>query len=276
MVATLLDSFLDVVKVFPVLFILIVLADLVVYKSNQDKLPAKLTRYDVVGGGLLGIIPQCGISVAFAKLYGNGYITLGMLVAVFLSTSDEALIIIGAHPEKFSIFLLVIFIKLLIAISVGSLVNAVIKEKRNRIRGCGVDCNCPRCRKDGNLLLGALGNAVKITLFLFLTVFFINLGLEKFGEESFYQLLGKNNLLQPVFVALIGAIPSCFSSVFVAEAYIKGVIGFGSMMAGLCANTGYGVLVILKEVPFKKALKIILFMMAVSILVGEIIMALGG
>lgn len=102
------------------------------------------------------------------------------------------------------------------------------------------------------------------------------MGLEKFGEESFYKLVGKNNFLQPVYISLIGAIPSCFSSVFVVEAYIKGVIGFGSMMAGLCANTGYGVLVILKEVPFSKAVKIFLFVMAVSILVGEIIMALGG
>lgn len=275
MAEILLDSFFDVIRVFPTLLILILLADFIVYKSSRSKLPARLTRYDVVGGGLLGIIPQCGISVAFARFYGNGYITLGMLVAVFLATSDEALIIIGAHPEKLDIFLLVILIKLILAIAVGSLVNAVIKEKRNKTGDCAVDCTCPEHGKAGGFILGALSSTVKITLFLFLTVFLINLGLEKFGEERFYQLIGKNNFLQPVYIALIGAIPSCFSSVFVAEAYIKGAIGFGSMMAGLCANTGYGILVLLKEVPFGKALKIILFIMAVSILVGEIIMALG-
>lgn len=275
MADTLIDSLLDVIKVFPLLFIFLIVADLLVRKVDQQKLPAKLTKYDTFGGALLGIIPQCGISVAFARLYGNGYITLGMLVAVFLSTSDEALLILVAHPDKFKIFLAVLLMKLILAVAAGSLVNRFIKEKRNRVRGCGVDCDCPRCRKQGNFILRSFIHAVKITLFLLITVFVINLGIERFGEDRFYLLLGKYNVLQPVFVSFIGMIPSCFSSVFVAEAYIKGAIGFGSMMAGLCANTGYGILVIFKEVPFKKALKIMFLLQAISILVGEILMFIG-
>lgn len=276
MVETIIDSFSDVIKVFPLFFVLILIADLLVYQAGKKELPQKLAKYGPFGGGLLGLIPQCGISVAFARLYSNGYITLGMLLTVFLSTSDEALIIIAAHPDKFTVVLVVLLIKLLVAVSTGSLLNVLVKEKRNRIRGCGLDCSCPRCRKDKSFILHSFIHAVKITVFLFLTVFLINMGLNKLGEENFYSLLGKYDFRQPVLASLIGMIPSCFSSVFIAEAYIKGAVGFGSLVAGLCANTGYGILVIFKEIPFSKALKIVFLLLSVSILAGEIIVAFGG
>jgi hypothetical protein len=42
-------------------------------------------------GGILGIIPQCGFSAAAASFYSGGVITLGTMLAIFLSTSDEML-----------------------------------------------------------------------------------------------------------------------------------------------------------------------------------------
>ena len=176
MVEILTDSFTDVIKVAPLMFLIFLLVDWLVTRLNKDnQMLLVLSRYNAVGGGLLGLIPQCGISVAFAKLYSNGYITLGMLIAVFLA------------------------------------------------------------------------------------------------------VVGKNTLLQPVYASLIGMIPSCFSSVFLAESYLKGAIGFGSLLAGLSANTGYGILVIIKELPIKKALAIIFMVQVISILAGGIIeIFLGG
>ena len=264
------DSFLDVVKIVPVLFLVILVTDWINGKIKKGTpLFNRLAKLDVAGGALLGIIPQCGISVAFAKLYGNGYITLGMLLAVFLASSDEALIIIGAHPDKLLQMLGIIVIKLLVALLAGLLINLLIKEKRNRLKGCGVDCDCPKCRTHENVFINSLVHSGKIALFLYITVLLINIGVERFGTEGIYTLLGRHSFLQPILAALIGMIPSCFSSVLIAEGFLKGALGFGSLISGLCANTGFGVLVLFRELPLKKTLLIILILQGISILVGE-------
>jgi len=271
LVEILIDSFNDVIQIVPVLFIIILLTNWITVKVGKGTpFFSRATRLDVPGGALLGIIPQCGISVAFAKLYGNGYISLGMLMAIFLAGSDEALIVIGAHPDKLLVMLGIIGIKVLVGTSAGWLINLVIKEKRNRLKGCGIDCNCPKCGKHKNIIVNTLVHTLRLTLFLFVTVFIIGFGADRFGEEGIYSLLGRNAFLQPVLASLIGMIPSCFSSVLIAEGFLKGALGFGSMLAGLLANTGFGILVLFKELTLKKTLLIILLLQAISILVGEI------
>lgn len=272
MVEILIDSIKDVVRTVPLLFTAFLLVDFVIYRMNSgNKLVEKLSRYDCLGGGLLGIIPQCGISVAFARLYSNGYITLGMLMAVFLAGSDEALIILGVHPERLGLVAGLVFLKLVVAVTAGYTINILIMEKRNRIKGCAVDCKCPKCTRSVNIWHESIKHTVEVTLFLVLTVFLLNLGLEKIGEEAFYGLLGKNGFMQPVYAALVGAIPSCMSSVVLAEAYMKGAISLGSLAAGLCANTGYGILVVLKELRGIRLLRVLLLLFSISILTGEII-----
>lgn len=259
------------IKILPILFLVILLTNWITDKVNKGTpFFSRLARLDVPGGALLGIIPQCGISVAFAKLYGNGYISLGMLMAVFLAGSDEALIVIGAHPDQLPLMLGLIGIKVVVAIGAGFLINLVIKEKRNRLKGCGIDCDCPKCGKHKNILVNSLVHTLKLTLFLYVTVLIIGIGVDHFGEEEIYALLGRNTFLQPVLAAFIGMIPSCFSSVLIAEGYIQGVLGFGSVISGLLANTGFGILVLFRELPLKKTLLIFLLLQAMSILVGEI------
>jgi hypothetical protein len=273
MVEILIDSIMDTIKAAPIIFLIFLLVDVVMNRfNNAEKLKDSFSKVDYFGGALLGVIPQCGISIAFANLYSNGYITLGMLVAVFLSGSDEALIILGAYPNMLPTVFLVLAIKVLIAICAGFVVNRFIKEKRNRIRNsCGIGCSCPKCVKSGNIIVDNLIHTAKIMLFLILTVFIINLGLERLGEDAFTSLLGKNTFLQPIYASLIGMIPSCFSSIFIAEAYINNAIGFGALIAGLCANTGYGILIIFRRLSFKKAIKVMVIVQAISIFIGEII-----
>ncbi|TGE31725.1 putative manganese transporter [Desulfosporosinus sp. Sb-LF] len=271
MAEILIDSFQDVIKVVPVLYLIILVSDWTTRKIQKGSpLFSRLSRLDVPGGAVLGIIPQCGISVAFAKLYGNGYISLGMLIAVFLSGSDEALIIIGAHPDKLPLMVQIIGIKLVVGIAAGILINLVVKEKRNRLKGCGLDCDCPKCGKHKNWIVNSVIHTLKLTLFLYVTVLIIGFGVNQFSEEGIYTLLGRDTFLQPVLAALIGMIPSCFSSILIAEGFIKGALGFGAMISGLLANTGFGVLVLFRELPVKKTLLIILLLQSISILVGEI------
>lgn len=277
MAEILIDSALDTIGVVPLIFILFTLLDILMRKINRNNnLFEKFKGLDVAYGSVFGIIPQCGISVAFARMYASGYITLGMLIAVFISGSDEALIIIiGAHPSGTRFILGVILIKIIIAICFGYLINAVIKEKRNRIKACPIDCDCPKCRRHENIILSNIIHTTKITLYLFLVVLIINLGIDKFGSQNLGRLLGENTFLQPIYASFIGMIPSCASSVLLAEGFIKGTVGFAALISGLCANTGFGILIILKELSFKRALKIILILQLISIFAGEIIYVLG-
>lgn len=277
LVDILVDSINDTVRVVPILFLLFLFVDVFMLKVNRENhLVDRLSQYDVLGGGLLGIIPQCGIPVGFAKLYANGHVTLGVLFAIFLSSSDEALIIIGAHPDQIGFVLKIVTLKILIGIAVGYIINGVIKEKRNRMKGCGSDCSCPRCSPNRSIFISSLLHTLKISLFLILTVFLLNLGLERIGEEGLSTLLGKNTWMQPIYGAFIGAIPSCMSSVVLAEGYLQGAVGLGALISGLCANTGYGILVVLKELPFKKAMGVIFLLLTISIVIGEIIFVMGG
>jgi len=271
LVEILIDSFQDVSKIVPVLFLVILFTNWMTVKFNKGTpFFSRLARLDVPGGALLGIIPQCGLSVAFAKLYGNGYISLGMLLAVFLAGSDEALIIIGAHPDRLPLMLGIIGIKICVAIVAGFIINLTVKEKRNRLKGCGIDCDCPKCGKHKNIFVNSLVHTLKLTLFLYVTVLIIGTLANQVGEDGLYTLLGGNTFLQPILASLIGMIPSCFSSVLIAEGYIKGVLGFGSLISGLLANTGFGILVLFRELPLKKALLIILSLQIISLLVGEL------
>lgn len=271
MVEILIDSFHDVIRVVPVLFLTILLTSWITAKVKKGSPFFNcLSKLDVPGGALLGVIPQCGISVAFAKLYANGYITLGMLVAVFLAGSDEALIIFSAHPDKLPLIFGIFGLKVLIGTGAGLLINRVFKEKRNRLKGCGIDCDCPKCSNHKSLLVNSIVHTLKLTLFLYVTIIIIESGIKGFGEEKFYALLGRNTLLQPVLASIIGMIPSCFSSVFIAESFIQGTLSFGSMLSGLLANTGYGILVLFRELPLKKTVLIILILQVVSISIGEI------
>jgi hypothetical protein len=268
----LIDSLKDTSKTLPILFIAFLLVDYLMNVVNKDNhLIEKLSKYDCLGGAVLGVIPQCGIPVAMAKLYSGGLISIGMLVAVFLSSSDEALIIIGAHPSKLFFMLKLIVLKVLIGIVFGYLINLFIKENRNRFKLYDISCDCSKCRDGKSIIIRNIKFTVKVFTFLVITVFLINLGMDKVGEEGLYTLLGKNSYLQPVYAALIGMIPSCMSSVILAEGFIKGAISFGPLASGLCANTGFGILIIFKEVSLKKAFKIMLLVQVISIAIGELI-----
>ena len=89
----LLDAFLDTLKIFPFIFVIYVLIELLEHKTTFTKDHQRLQgNLAPLMGAATGIIPQCGFSVMAAKLYDKGLIRTGTLLAVFLATSDEALI----------------------------------------------------------------------------------------------------------------------------------------------------------------------------------------
>ena len=110
---------LDTLKLIPFLFFAYLLMEFWEHRS-ENAAEEQLRRSGKIGpliGGALGILPQCGFSVAAAGLYAGRVITTGSLVAVFLSTSDEMLPILLSEGATFPFIAQVLGVKLAIGIA---------------------------------------------------------------------------------------------------------------------------------------------------------------
>lgn len=89
----LMDAVLDTAKLVPFLFVTYLLMEYMEHKTSA-RTTAWLEKAGHFGpflGGLIGVLPQCGFSAAAASLFSGGVISIGTMIAVFLSTSDEML-----------------------------------------------------------------------------------------------------------------------------------------------------------------------------------------
>ena len=260
----LLDTLLDTAKALPLLAAVYLLAGWLEHRAGTVRLLAKLPhQLDVVAGALAGCIPQCGFSAAAASLYQEGFIGGAALVAVFLSTSDEALPVLLGSSGNLKMVALLIAAKLASAIGMGFLLKAfVFRQETLRVAdGDAVaraehQADAHSCCGQHGFWKEALLRTLKIAAFLAAVLFFVNLGFELVGEERLGKLLLSGSFLQPLLCTLIGMIPSCGSSVLLTELYLAGGISFGSAVAGLSAGAGFGYLVLLRG-DKKKAIRVI-------------------
>ena len=273
-------AFLDSVIVLPFLILTYILIELIERKANLFKSTGILRgKHAPLFGGLAGIFPQCGISVMTAKLYDKNYVKAGTLLAVFIATSDEAFAVL-LTSGKFIPLLALIGLKLLVAVSVGYIVNAFIKKTmvvKYRAISFSHEEYCRQCGSSVNAknkwqayLLYPVIHALKTLAFIFV----INFGLmvHLIGEDNILAFMQSNKLLQPFLTAVVGLIPNCASSILITQLYTLNGITFGSMFAGLSVNAGVGLAVILKnKQKLKQNLLLVGLLYAVSVSVGLIL-----
>lgn len=125
----LLDAFLDVLKILPILYLVYLLVSYLGHNNNNKyaRLMNKTKKFGPVIGAVTGAIPQCGFSVVMADLYSKKAITLGTLIAVFISTSDEAIPLMISDSKFILPMLVLIAIKIVSAIVFGYAIDFIIK-----------------------------------------------------------------------------------------------------------------------------------------------------
>lgn len=276
-------ALLDTLKIFPFLFLIYVLIELLENKTsftkNQKVLQGPLAP---LIGTATGLIPQCGFSVMAAKLYDNGLIRTGTLLAVFLATSDEALIILLADITAAPAVMPLVLIKFLVAIGTGYLFNflfsneelATPEEHHHEIHAysCGREHEGKSNLKV--FLLDPLFHSLKIAGYLFIVTLVFGFIIEAVGEDKISSIMIGGPYFQPFITALIGLIPNCASSVLITSAYINGGITFGSMVAGLCTNAGLGFMVLLRNTKkIKRNILLLVAIYAIATAVGVIVNA---
>ena len=175
-----LDTLIDTLKLIPFLLITYILMEFIEHKTSE-KSKNTIKKAGKLGpfiGGILGIVPQCGFSAAAASLYSARIITLGTLIAVFLSTSDEMLPILISEAVDIKIILSILGIKLVIAIIVGFIIDLFFRKKfentddEPEIKDL---CEHEHCDCEHGIFKSALKHTLSITLYILVISFILNL-----------------------------------------------------------------------------------------------------
>ncbi|MBO4388910.1 MAG: arsenic efflux protein [Spirochaetales bacterium] len=286
------DGFVDIISDAlkdSALVFLFVLAFHVLISFFDDALAGLLVRRRRTGpllGSLFGLIPQCGTSVLGADLYARGMISAGTLIAVFLSCSDEALVILfgagaGYLPRAFAIMGLKLVIGTVVGLAADGLLGAPGKADPPDGPGHAVTCTHRHHEEHVSPLHDHLLHPVLHALEIFAYVLAVNLVLGLViglvGEDSFAAFVSGSRYFAPVFSALVGLIPNCASSVLLAELYLSGALSFGALLGGLLVNAGLGMMVLLRgRKSIRGWLRIPVICFTVSIVAGYIACALTG
>lgn len=278
------DAVIDTLRLVPFLFVTYLAMEALEHKAG-DKAENAIRKAGAAGpaiGAVLGVFPQCGFSAAAATLYAGRVITLGTLIAVFLSTSDEMLPIFIAEQVDPSIILKILGMKLAIGLVMGFLIDGALRLIRRR----GVDemnihdlCERDHCHchdGDGGILKSAVKHTLQVTLFIFLITLVLDALIEGVGEDVLAGFLGANPAFSVFASALVGLIPNCAASVVITELYLEGTLGVGAMMAGLLVSAGVGLLVLFRtNRPLKRSLAIVGILYATGVIWGFIVSAIG-
>lgn len=265
-------TILDVLKLVPFVFVSFLFLEFFEHKmSNKTQsVIKKAGKFGPIVGSLFGAVPQCGFSAMASSMYSTKLITLGTLLAVYLSTSDEMLIIALSKNDAGAIKkgLVIVLIKVFIGVFVGFVVDLFFNKKENHDHEHIHEfCQSEHCKCEHGIVRSAVRHTIKITLFILVVTLMLNFAIEYLGEENLSKVLLKDSIFAPILAAIVGFIPNCASSVVITEMYLANAISFGSCVSGLLTATGMGLVILFrvnKKLKENICITLLLFVIAVA------------
>lgn len=268
------ETITDCLKMLPFLFVAFLVIEYVEHYSSTftEKLLSKERYAGPAIGAVLGCFPQCGFSAVASSLYASGVVSLGTLLAVFLATSDEAILVMLANPghgkEVFSLLLA----KIVIAVIAGYMIDAIYLKKPHQKKDIHDMCHDCGCEHTHSIWKPALTHTAQLFLYIFLISFVLELVLESVGTETMSHIFLKNSMGQIFLTAIIGLIPNCGASVMLTELYLSGITSFPATVAGLSTGAGVGLLVLFRyNKPMKENFMIVGLLYGIAIVAGIIL-----
>lgn len=269
----------DSIKILPFLFVTYLvmeyLEDRMTGKTRQILL--KTEKSGPIWGALLGILPQCGFSTVASNLYAGRVITIGTLIAVYLSTSDEMLPIMISEQIAPAFIVKVLLLKAAIGMVFGFVVDMIFRKmsgKKDQEPDIHHFCEHEHCKCGEGIWKSTIRHTVQIWIYIFLITIALNLLIEGIGEQALADFILNKPIIAELLAGIVGLIPNCASSVVITQLYLDGIIRFGTMMSGLLVGAGVGVLVLLRVNDDKKEnLKIIGMLYLIGVISGMLINA---
>ena len=271
----------DSVKLIPFLFLTYLLMEYIEHKTKEKTKETikKSGKFGPLIGSLLGIIPQCGFSVSATNLYAARVITLGTLISVYLSTSDEMLPIFLSEGVAIDVILKILAIKLIIGMIAGFLIDLVInlKNKGKVEEEKIIDlCEKEHCHCEHGIFKSALKHTANIFIFIFIITLVINTAIHIIGEDNIAGFMLDRPILGPIISGIIGLIPNCASSVIITQMYLENIISVGTMIAGLLVGAGVGLAVLFRtNKGVKENIKITVLLYGIGVVSGIILELIG-
>lgn len=269
-----LDALLDSAKILPFLFFAYLAMEYIEHKMGE-RAKREIERAGALGpvfGSVLGVIPQCGFSTVASNLFAGRIITVGTLLAVYLSTSDEMLPIFISESVPVVTMVKILGVKCLIAMVAGFLIDAVLRllthGKKEKMMS-GDLCEHEHCHCEKSILKSSLVHTVKIILFIFLISAILNILIAIVGEDSLKQLIGNRPVITCFVAGLVGLIPNCAASVVITELFLEHMISVGAMFSGLLVGAGVGLLVLFRvNEHWKENVKIVALLYGIGVGAG--------
>ena len=267
------DTLVDSLKLLPFLFVAFFIIELIEHKLDKKNknLIAKNTKFGPTIGALLGLVPQCGFSVMATNLYVTRIISLGTLIAIYLSTSDEMIPILLADGSSFKTIALILSIKFIVGMLSGYLIDLFLRKQKKPKEDYEI-CENENCHCEKSLLVSSLIHTFKILVFLIIITFILNVLFEYVGNNVLTSIFMKNSIFGPFLTSLIGLIPNCGSSIIISKLYLEGMISLGATISGLLTGSGVALLVLFRtNKNLKENLLILMLVYLIGALSGIII-----
>lgn len=271
------DSFIDSIKLLPFLFLTYLAMEYLEHKAGQ-RMQESIRSAGAGGpaiGSVLGVFPQCGFSTVASNLYAGRIITMGTLLAVFLSTSDEMLPIMISENVGAAVVLKILAVKVAVALAAGFAVDLLLGRKQRQMQ-IGHLCEQHHCHCENGIWKSALHHTVEIFLYIMVISFTLNLLIGWIGEDAIGSLFLNRPVVGELLAALVGMIPNCASSVAITQLYLNGVLSAGAMISGLLAGSGVGLLVLFRvNDDQKENIKILGLLYGIGVVGGIVVNWLG-
>ena len=241
------DTLVDLLKLLPLLFVTYLLMEYFEerFSGKSTELIVK-NRWGIPLAAVVGAIPQCGFSASAAELYCGGVLSYATLITVFFSTSDEMLPLMISSAMEPARMLKILGVKIAAAVAAGLFTQLVLRKKNtSTISGACRNENC-NCGEEG-ILRSALRHTLNIAAFIGAVSLALNLLMGFAGSDAIRNVFSGNPVMSLLVIPLVGLIPNCAASVIITEMFLNGMISSSLMIAGLCANSGVGLLVLMRN-----------------------------
>ena len=283
----------DSMKLLPFLFITYLVMEYIEHRMGEKTKEAieRSGRFGPLFGGILGAFPQCGFSAAASNLYAGRIITLGTLIAIFLSTSDEMLPILISEQISLPAILQLVGVKVLVGMAAGFGIDLLLRRRHKVLHVHGTShqnhdedehidighlCEHEHCCCEDGIFKSALRHTVSIFVFIVLISFVLNIVIHTVGEQALGDLILSRPVIGHLIAGIIGLIPNCASSVVITQLYLQGVMGLGVMMSGLLVGSGVGLLVLFRvNDDMKRNIQITVMLYVIGVAAGILIDLIG-
>lgn len=269
-----LHGVLDTLKVAVLLFLTYLLMEFIEHKASAklQRVMRQSGKYGPGIGSLIGALPQCGFSAAVANLYTGRVVTVGTMIAAFVSTSDEMIPILVSGDVKIGTIVSIIVYKILIGMAIGFAIDALMR-KLGKHEEVNIDAICENdnCHCENGILRSAAHHTLTVGAFVLLITLVLNALLFSVGDEVLRASVLSIPFVSHVICALVGLVPNCAVSVALAKLCVTGIISTGAMVSGLCSGAGVGLLVLFRmNRDRKQNLVILAILFAVGVVFGLI------